>query len=92
MRTASGKQYRLQKGDDGYLFVQLNDSSLNEGEIQVFRYEYNDSMWHSETVDDRWCEGIHPTKYARELWDTAVDLGYTQNKSGLFSSTTGVPS
>ena len=92
MRTASGTQYRLQKGDDGYLFVQLTDSSLPDGEIQVFRYDFYDSMWRSEAIDNRWCDGIHPTDNARDLWDRMVAVGYTQNKSGLFSSTTGVSS
>ena len=92
MRTASGTQYRLQKGNDGYLFVQLTNPSLDEGEIQVFRYTYDGEMWRSEAIDNRWCEGIHPTDNARDLWDRMVAVGYTQNKSGLFSSTTGVSS
>lgn len=92
MRTASETQYRLQNGDDGYLFVQLTNPSLDEGEIQVFRYTYDGEAWRSEAIDNRWCSGIHPTDNARDLWDRMVALGYTQNKSGLFSSTTGVPS
>ncbi len=91
MRTNSngGTQYRLQKGDEGYLFVQLTDSSLPDGEIQVFRYDFDDSMWRSNAVDDRWCSGIHPTIYARALWDTSVELGYTRNKSGMFVAVDG---
>jgi len=55
MRTASGTQYRLQKGDDGYLFVQLTNPSLDEGEIQVFKYSYDGEAWRSFVVDGRWC-------------------------------------
>ena len=89
MRVADGTQYRLQKGDEGYLFMEMEDSSLPKGEIQVFRYEYDGGKWRSNAVDDRWCSGIHPTNYARELWDRGVELGYTRNKSGMFVAVDG---
>ena len=89
MRVADGTQYRLQKGDEGYLFMEMEDSSLPKGEIQVFRYEYDGEIWRSEAVDDRWCSGIHPTNYARELWELAVAEGFTVVKSGLFVAVDG---
>ena len=87
--STSGKRYRLQKGEDGYLFVYVNDSSLPEGEIQVFRYEYDGETWRSNAVDARWCSAYHPTDYARELWGRLIDEGFTVNKSGIFTSTDG---
>ena len=89
MRVADGTQYILQKGDEGYLFVPLTDSSLPEGEIQVFRYTYDGEIWRSFEINGVWCDGIHPTNYARELWGRVVAEGFVQNKSGLFVAVDG---
>ena len=87
--STSGKRYRLQRGNDGYLFVYVNDSSLPDGEIQVFTVTYENGNWIPNVVDHRWCSGFHPTNYARDLWDRAVAEGFTVVKSGMFISTNG---